>query len=147
MEITEKILREVFHRLLNAEPKQHLMDKFQSVIDGVIDKFQETFELDTIQRQNTFRAVMCSMFVHGWGMGMHPFNNPDKNLDERKIEVRVSKDILIPIEHLKAIRYVKKDEYGRVKKVLFEPDQNEKIRHQIDTLLDRISKEKWGEMQ
>jgi hypothetical protein len=85
------------------------------------------------------------MFVHGWGIGMHPFNNPDRNLDERPIEVRVSKDILIPMENLKALRYVKKDEEGRVKKVLFEPDQNERIRGQIDNLLDKIATEKWGE--
>lgn len=145
MEITEKILREVFHRLLNTEPKQETLKKLQIVIDGMMEKFQDTFELDTVQRQNTFRAIICSMFVHGWGMGMHPYNNNDKNLDERNIEVRVSKDILIPMENIKAIRYVKKDDQGRVKKVLFEPDQNERIRGQIDNLLEKISKEKWGE--
>ncbi|MCU0638444.1 MAG: hypothetical protein MUF59_01015 [Candidatus Krumholzibacteria bacterium] len=145
MEITEKILKEVFHRLLNTEPKQETLKKLQIVIDGMMEKFQDTFELDTVQRQNTFRAIICSMFVHGWGMGMHPYNNNDKNLDERNIEVRVSKDILIPMENIKAIRYVKKDDQGRVKKVLFEPDQNERIRGQIDNLLEKISKEKWGE--
>lgn len=145
MQITEKILREVFHRLLNTEPKKEVLQKLQVVIDGIMEKFQETFELDTVQRQNTFRAIICSMFVHGWGMGMHPFNSFDKNLDKKNIEVRVSKDILIPIEHVKALRYVQKDHQGRVKKVLFEPDQNERVRRQIDTLLDKISKEKWGE--
>ena len=145
MEITEKILKEVFHRLLNAEPKPETLKKLQVVIDGMMEKFQETFDLDTIQRQNTFRAIICSMFVHGWGMGMHPYNNMDHNLDERAIEVRVSKDILMPLENIKALRYVKKDDTGRVKKVLFEPDQNERIRGQIDNLLDKISKEKWGE--
>jgi hypothetical protein len=145
MEITEKILREVFHRLLNMEPKGEVLSKLQKVIDGVMEKFQETFELDSIQRQNTFRAIICSMFVHGWGVGMHPYNNPDKNLDGKLIESRVSKDILMPLEYLKALRYVKRDERGRVKKVLFEPDQNEKIRNQIDNLLDKISREKWGE--
>ncbi|MBN1163637.1 MAG: hypothetical protein JXB45_03585 [Candidatus Krumholzibacteriota bacterium] len=145
MEITEKILREVFHRLLNTEPQPEMMSKLQLVIDSMMDKFQETFNLDTVQRQNTFRAIICSMFVHGWGMGMHPFNNRDKNLDDRSIEVRVSKDILIPLENVKALRYVKKDSQGRVKKVLFEPDQNYRIRNQIDNLLDKISKEKWGE--
>ncbi len=145
MEITEKILKEVFHRLLNTEPKEETLKKLQIVIDGMMEKFQDTFELDTIQRQNTFRAIICSMFVHGWGMGMHPYNNNDRNLDDRNIEVRVSKDILIPMENIKAIRYVKKDDQGRVKKVLFEPDQNERIRGQIDNLLDKISKEKWGE--
>jgi hypothetical protein len=145
MEITEKILKEVFHRLLNTDPKQEVLSKLQVVIDGVLDKFQETFDLDTIQRQNTFRAIICSMVVHGWGMGMHPFNNPNTNLDGRGIDVRVSKDILIPLEHIKALRYVQKDEQGRIKKVLFEPDQNARIRQQIDKLLEKISKEKWGE--
>ena len=145
MQITEKILKEVFHRLLNTEPKPEVLEKLQGIIDGIMDKFQETFELDTIQRQNTFRAIICSMFVHGWGLGMHPYNNPNKNLDEREIEVRVSKDILLPLEYIKALRYVKKDEQGRVKQGLFEPDQNQRVRRQINTLLDKIAKEKWGE--
>lgn len=145
MQITQKILKEVFHRLLNTEPKPEVLEKLQGIIDGIMDKFQETFELDTIQRQNTFRAIICSMFVHGWGLGVHPYNNPNKNLDGREIEVRVSKDILLPLEYIKALRYVKKDEQGRVKQVLFEPDQNQRVRRQIDTLLDKIAKEKWGE--
>lgn len=145
MEITEKILREVFHRLLDMEPEPAVLSRLQNVIDGMMEKFRDTFDLDTVQRQNTFRAIVCSMFVHGWGLGMHPFNNPDRNLSQRPIEVRVSKDILMQIVHLKALRYVKKDEQGRVRKVLFEPDQNERIRSQIDTLLDKIAREKWGE--
>ena len=145
MEITEKILREVFHRLLNAEPREEVIQKLEAVVDGMMEKFQTTFELDTVQRQNTFRAIVCSMLVHGWGMGMHPWNNQDRNLDDKSIDVRVSKDILIPLEHIKALRYVKKDEQGRVKKVLFEPDQDERVRHQIDRLLERIVKEKWGD--
>jgi len=145
MEITEKILREVFHRLVSMEPEDEVFSRLKSVINGMMDKFQDTFDLDTVQRQNTFRAIICSMFVHGWGIGMHPFNNPDRNLDDRSIEVRVSKDILIPMENIKALRYVKKDDKGRVKKVLFEPDQNERIREQIDNLLDKIATEKWGE--
>jgi hypothetical protein len=145
MEITEKILREVFNRLLNIDPKPEMLKKLRPVIDGIMEKFSDTFDLESVQRQNTFRAVICSMFVHGWGMGMNPFNSPDRNLDDGTVEVRVSKDILIPLEHVKALRYVKKDSQGRVKKVLFEPDQNERIRLQIDRLLDKISKEKWGE--
>ena len=145
MEITERILREVFNRLLNIDPSPEVLKKLRTVIDGIMERFTETFELDSVQRQNTFRAVICSMFVHGWGIGMHPFNSPNANLDDKNIEVRVSKDILIPLEHIKALRYVKKDAQGRVKKVLFEPDQNAQIRRQIDQLLDKISQEKWGE--
>lgn len=145
MEITEKILREVFNRLLNMEPDPEVLKKLRKVIDGMMERFKDTFELDTIQRQNTFRAIICSMFVHGWGIGMHPFNNPAEDLDKGKVEVRVSKDILIPLESVKALRYVKKDSEGRVKKALFEPDQDKRIRNQIDNLLTKISKEKWGE--
>ncbi len=145
MEITEKILREVFRRLLNIEPREEVLARLRTVIDGMMEKFQDTFDLDTVQRQNTFRAIICSMFVHGWGIGMHPFNNPNENLDEKKVEVRVSKDILVQIENIKALRYVKKDDQGRVRKALFEPDQNKLIKNQIDNLLEKISREKWGE--
>jgi hypothetical protein len=146
MQITDKILREIFNRLLNTEPKEEVVEKLDMVIEGMMEKFQGTFQLDTVQRQNTFRAIVSSMLVHGWGMGMHPYNHPDKNLDGNSIEVRVSKDILIPLEHIKALRYVQKDEHGRVKKVLFEPDQDERIRGQIDRLLDKIAREKWGDL-
>lgn len=147
MQITEKILREVFNRLLNTEPKDEVVKKLMLVVDGMMEKFQGTFELDTVQKQNTFRAIVCSMLVHGWGVGMHPFNHPDKNLDGALIDARVSKDILIPLEHLKALRYVQKDEHGRVRKVLFEPDQDERVRGHIDKLLDKIAREKWGDAQ
>lgn len=144
MDITEKILREVFHRLLNIEPREEVIGKLRTIIEGMMDRFQETFDLNSIQSQNTFRAIICSMFVHGWGMGMHPFNSPDTNLDDKNVEVRVSKDILIPLEHIKSLRYIKKDKKGRVKKALFEPDQNERVKNQINSLLEKISKEKWG---
>ena len=88
MQITEKILREVFNRLLNTEPKDEVVQKLTMVVEGMMEKFQGTFELDTVQRQNTFRAIVCSMLVHGWGVGMHPFNHPDKNLDGNSIDVR-----------------------------------------------------------
>lgn len=144
MQITEKILREVFNRLLNVEPQDEVVQKLTGVVDGMMEKFQGAFGLDTVQRQNTFRAVVCSMIVHGWGMGMHPWNHPDRNIDGNTVDVRVSKDILVPIEHVKALRYVQKDEQGRVRKVLFEPDQDERVRGQVDKLLDRIAREKWG---
>ncbi len=146
MQITDKILREIFNRLLNTEPKEEVVEKLDLVIEGMMEKFQDTFQLDTVQRQYTFRAISSSMLVHGWGMGMHPYNHPDKNLDGNSVDVRVSKDILIPLEHIKALRYVQKDEHGRVKKVLFEPDQDERIRGQIDRLLDKIAREKWGDL-
>ena len=47
------------------------------------------------------------------------------------------------METLRSIRYVKKDEYGRVRKALFEPDQNARIWSQIDDMLGGIVREKW----
>ena len=99
MEITEKILKEVFHRLLNIEPKENTLKKLRVVIDGMMEKFKETFDLDSVQSQNTFRAIICSMFVHGWGMGMHPFNSSDKNLDDNKISQIPSQIILLNCEY------------------------------------------------
>ena len=65
--------------------------------------------------------------------------------DGKPIEVKVCKDILVPMDHLKSIRYLKKDSYGRVKKALFEPDQNARIRGQIDSILGEIATEKWSD--
>ncbi len=144
MQVTEKILREVFNRLLNEEPRDEILQKLAVVVDGMMERFQDVFKLDTVQKQNAFRAVICSMVAHGWGVGMHPWNHPDLNLDGNAIDVRVSKDILVPIEHIKALRYVQKDEQGRIRKVLFEPDQEERVRAHIDKLLERIARERWG---
>jgi hypothetical protein len=79
------------------------------------------------------------MVAHGWGMGMHPDNNPARDMAGNELEVKVCKDILIPISSLQALRYVKRDESGRVHKALFEPDQNARIRGHIDSILDDIS--------
>ena len=143
MTIVEKMLSEMFVRLLNIEISPKVLDKLTPVIEGVTDKMHGTLDLDTVQGQNTFRALICSMVAHGWGLGMHPDNNPETNADGKAIEVKVCKDILVPMETLKAIRYVKKDQYGRVKKALFEPDQNARIWGQIDGLLEQLAKEKW----
>jgi hypothetical protein len=145
MRIIEKMLSEMFSRLLNIEIDPVVVEKLVPVVEGVSQKIQGTLDLDTVQGQNTFRAIICSMIAHGWGLGMHPDNNPQRNLDDKAVEVKVCKDILVPMETLKAIRYVQKDEYGRVKKALFEPDQNARIWNQIDEMLGRIIKEKWQE--
>jgi hypothetical protein len=145
MRIIEKMLAEMFARLLNIEISPRVMEKLVPVVAGISDKIHGTLDLDTVQGQNTFRALICSMIAHGWGLGMHPDNNPDANLDGKTLEVKVCKDILVPMETLRAIRYVKKDQYGRVKKALFEPDQNSRIWNQIDEMLDRLAKEKWHE--
>jgi hypothetical protein len=145
MRIIEKMLAEMFARLLNIEISPQVVEKLVPVVEGVSEKIKGTIDLDTVQGQNTFRALICSMIAHGWGLGMHPDNNPDENIDGKVVEVKVCKDILVPMDTLKAIRYVKKDEYGRVRKALFEPDQNARIWNQIDDMLVRIAKEKWQE--
>jgi hypothetical protein len=142
---TDKILTEMFARLLNIKVSPPVVKKLTYVIDGVITKVQGSLDLETVQGQNTFRALICSMVVHGWGLGMHPDNNPAQNQDGRDVEVQVCKDILVPVSSLQSLRYIKKDKYGRVKKALFEPDQNARIRSHIDSILSEISRTKWGE--
>ncbi len=141
---TDKILNTMFSRLLQLDIDDHLSAKLCAVIDSVTEKVGGNFDLDTVQGQNTFRALLCSMVVHGWGNGMHPFNNPCTNQEGTPIEVRVSKDILMSMEDLQSLRYVKKDDQGRVKQALFEPDQNIRVRQQIDDILGEISSNKWG---
>jgi len=143
MRIIEKMLSEMFARLLNIQLSPKVMEKLVPVIEGVTNKIKGTIDLDTVQGQNTFKALICSMVAHGWGLGMHPDNNPDTNLDGKPLEVKVCKDILVSMETLKAIRYVKRDQYGRVRKALFEPDQNARIWGQIDEMLKRLAREKW----
>jgi hypothetical protein len=137
------MLKEMFARLLNLQISQEVMDKLVPVVEGVTEKVDGSLDLDTVQGMNTFRALICSMVAHGWGLGMHPDNNPLVNLDGKTVEVKACKDILIPMDTLKSIRYVKKDEYGRVKKALFEPDQNARIWSSIDDMLGRLAKDKW----
>lgn len=142
---TDSILKTMFSRLLQVEVSQEMTDKLCAVIDSVMEKMGGQMDLETVQGQNTFRALMCSMVVHGWGNGMHPFHNPDMNQESEKLEVRVSKDILVRMEDLKSLRYIKKDKDGRVKRALFEPDQNIRVRQQIDDILTEISRSKWPE--
>jgi hypothetical protein len=145
MSVVEKMLREMFARLINIEISENVIQRLIPVIDGVTKKVNGQLDLETVQGQNTFQALICSMIAHGWGLGMHPDNNPNVNLDGKALEVKACKDILIPMDTLKAIRYVKKDQYGRVKKALFEPDQNARIWSSIDDMLGRLAKDKWQE--
>jgi len=140
---TDRILKAMFSRLLQLEIDPAVVDKLVHVVDGVMERLQDNLDLDTVQGQNTFRALVCSMIVHGWGMGMHPHNNPNHNLEGDPLEVKVSKDILMPMEDLQSLRYIKKDADGRVRKALFEPDQNTRIRQHIDAILEDVSKNKW----
>ena len=140
---TDRILKTMFARLLQVEVDDAVVTKLCAVIDSVTDRVGGNFDLDTVQGQNTFRALLCSMVVHGWGNGMHPFHNPTVNQDGNPVEVRVSKDILMSMADIQALRYVKKDEQGRVKQALFEDDHNVRVRQQIDDILGEISQSKW----
>ena len=142
---TDQILRTMFARLLQVEIDGQQESRLTAVIDSVMERVVSKFDLDTVQGQNTFRALLCSMVVHGWGNGMHPYHNPTVNQDGQPLEVRVSKDILMAMADLQSLRYVKKDAQGRVKKALFEPDQNLRVRQQIDEILGEIAKDKWPE--
>jgi hypothetical protein len=142
---TDQILRTMFARLLNFQVDEDLEQRLSAVIDSVMDRVSGNFDLETVQGQNTFRALLCSMVVHGWGNGMHPYHNPTSDLEASPLEVRVSKDILMGMADLQALRYVKKDDEGRVRKALFEPDQNLRVKQQIDDILGEIAKEKWPE--
>lgn len=142
---TDRILRTMFARLLHLEIEEGMTTKLCAVIDSVTDKIGGNFDLETFQGQNTFRALLCSMVVHGWGNGMHPFHNPSLDQDGSPVDVRVSKDILMSMADMQALRYVKKDAKGNVKQALFEPDHNERVRQQIDDILGEISRNKWQE--
>jgi len=142
---TDQILRTMFSRLLNLEVDSGQEARLSAVIDSVMERVTGNFDLETVQGQNTFRALLCSMVVHGWGNGMHPYHNPMSDKDGHNLEVRVSKDILMGMEDLQALRYVKKDDHGRVKKALFEPDQNQRVKQQIDDILNEVASDKWPE--
>ena len=87
--IVEKMMKEMFARLLNIEVSQTVIEKLVPVIEGVTEKIDGQMSLDTVQGQNTFRALICSMIAHGWGLGMHPDNNPNANLDGKTLEAKV----------------------------------------------------------
>ena len=139
---TDRILKEMFSRLLNMEISPEIMEKLVPVVDGVMGRMQESYDSSTPQGQNMLRALLCSMVAHGWGLGMHPHNNPGEDLEGHAIEVKVCKDILLPMDDLRSLRYIKKGEDGRVKKALFEPDQNMRIRNHIDAILSDLS-DRW----
>ncbi len=137
---TINILRQMFKRLLNIEVDKQVLDKLAPVVEGFMNRSSFNISNESTKSQdNVLKAMLCSMLVHGWGIGMHPHNNPANNADGESLEVRVSKDIMIPMIDLQSIRYIQKDSEGRVKKALFEPDQNIRIRNSIDEILSEIS--------
>ena len=76
---------------------------------------------------------------------MNPFNTPNRKMDGAPVEVRVSRDILVPLASLKSLRHVKRDPYGRVLKAFFDPGSEGRAREQIDRILGDLAREHWPE--
>jgi hypothetical protein len=144
MSETRKIVTHMFVNLTRLPLDDKVAKQAAAVVDGLIDKL--TAEMPEVSKSDwrRLRIAFCGMLAHGWTMGMNPFNNPNVKADGKPVEVRVSKDILIPIEALKALRYVKKDNLGRVEKAFFEPSAEAKIKEQIDRILAEIAKKHWA---
>lgn len=140
---TEKVVEEMFARFLNIEVPQPHRDRLVPLIERIENSISQDLDLSTVQGQNMLKVLLGTLASYAWGLGMHPYNNPVLDCSGEPLEVRSSKDILVPIRDVQAIRYVKKDKHGRVRKVLFEPDQNSRVRGQIDDLLTEISLRKW----
>ena len=144
MSETPKIVRHMFINLTRLPLDEKSAKQASSVVDGLIAKMQT--ELTEVSKADwhKLRIAFCGMIAHGWAMGMHPFNNPKTKADGTPLEVRVSKDILLPIEALQSLRYIKKDDLGRVEKAFFEPSAEVKVKEQIDRILTEIAKKHWA---
>ena len=140
---TATVIEEMFARFLNIDVPEGHMERLVPLIERIEKSVREDLDLSTVQGQNTLKVLLGTLVAYGWGLGMHPYNNPVTDRDGEALEIRSSKDILVPVRDVQAIRYVKKDKHGRVRKVLFEPDQNAQVRGQIDDLLTEISLKKW----
>ncbi len=142
---TQRVVAEMFSRFLNIEVNDETMDRLVSLVEKVEDSIGDDLDLGTVQGKNTLKVLLSTLVAYSWGIGMHPYHNPEHDRDGTLLEVRASKDILVPVKDLKSVRYLKKDQYGRIKKALFEPDQNARVKSQIDGLLSEIHQNKWQE--
>ncbi|MDP6419429.1 MAG: hypothetical protein QF492_07920 [Candidatus Krumholzibacteria bacterium] len=143
MASSTRVIEEVFSRFLNLEVSEETMSRLLPLLEKVNKSIREDLDLGTVQGKNALLFQLATLLAYGWGLGMHPFHNPLEDEDGNPNEVRTSKDILVPVKDLQSIRYVKKDRNGRIRKVLFEPDQNARVRHQIENILAEISMSKW----
>ncbi len=141
---TAKVLAHMFINLVRIELDESTLARASAVIDGVIEKLSKETQSISKDDWKRIRVAFCGMLAHGWAMGMNPYNNPKSLIDGTPLEVRVSKDILVPMEALKALRYVKKDELGRIEKAFFEPSAEAKIKEQIDKILNEIARKHWS---
>ncbi len=142
---TGEILDQMFVNLVKVKLDPDILEKMVPVVDGLLERLRGGLDLDSEQSWNRLRIALAGMLAHGWALGMNPFNSPNTHGDGEKVEVRVSRDILVPIEVLKSLRYVKRDGMGRIEKALFEPGAEVRIKEQIDLMLRDIEQKHWNE--
>lgn len=142
---TREIVRQMFASLIKVNLDEDILDQVVPVVDGIYERLHQSLDLETPEGQRRLRVALCGVLAHGWAMGLSPFNTPNRGLDGGPIEVRVSRDILVPLETLKSLRHVKKDSYGRVEKAFFDPGAEGRAREHIDRILDDLAKKHWPE--
>ncbi|MDP6528097.1 MAG: hypothetical protein QGI43_00185 [Gemmatimonadota bacterium] len=142
---TREVVHQMFLNLVKIRLDPDTIDRMVPVVDGLMERLRGSLDLESDPDWNRLRIALAGMLAHGWAMGMNPFNSPNQHSDGEAVEVRVSRDILIPMEVLKALRYVKKDSLGRVEKALFEPGTEVRAREQIDIILREVEKKHWKE--
>ena len=142
---TTTILAQMFQTMAKISLDPQLLDQMATTVDALIDRLKRRVDTEKAADWNHLRVALCGIMAHGWSLGMNPYNNPDTRTGGEPVEVRVSRDILAPMDVIKSIRYVKKDEKGRIRQALFEPSQAAKFREQIDRMLDDIARRNWNE--
>lgn len=140
---TREILDQMFINLVKVKLDADILEKMVPVVDGLLERLRGGLEIESEQSWNRLRIALAGMLAHGWALGMNPFNSPNTHIDGDRVEVRVSRDILVPNEVLKSLRYVKRDDKGRIEKALFEPSAEARIKEQIDIMLRTIEKKHW----
>jgi hypothetical protein len=144
MSDTRKIVRHMFINLVKIPLDDRVSKQAAAVVDGLLEKLAAEIPGVSKSDWHKIRIAFCGMLAHGWAIGMNPYNNPKVKADGTPLEVRVSRDILISMEALKSLRYVKKDTLGRVEKAFFEPSAEARIKEQIERILGEIAKKHWS---
>jgi hypothetical protein len=134
----------MFINLVKIPLEDKVSKQAAAVVDGLLEKLADEIPGISKSDWHKIRIAFCGMLAHGWAIGMNPFNNPKVKADGTPLEVRVSRDILISMEALKSLRYVKKDTLGRVEKAFFEPSAEARIKEQIERILREIAKKHWS---
>jgi hypothetical protein len=142
---TGTVLMQMFQSMAKLSVDPQIVDQMAAVVDALVERLKRRVDLDSEEDWNHLRVAFCGMMAHGWVLGMNPYNNPDTRTGGEPVEVRVSRDILAPMDVIKSIRYVKKDAAGRIRQALFEPSPAARFREQIDRLLDDIARKSWDE--